>query len=88
MAKALWYYSDDYYFSHIEKKEINIKIQSDGKIWLWVYDHLNNQNLCDKVYHSLDEVEESLQSIFHRFINTPTFSQLSSLQGSRAFSNI
>ena len=60
---AVWYHSNDYYFTHIGKKEINLKATSQNNIIVSIYDHsrnIENTLIEENEVDSLDYAKEKI----------------------------
>ena len=46
----VWDYTDDYYFTHIEDIEINIRVYEDDTVSVWVFDNKKDVELLEGEY--------------------------------------
>lgn len=76
----MWYHSDDYYFRHIGKVEVNIKSLNNEDIGLWIYDHNTNTELENSSYKDLDQLKEMILKHTGVSINPPNHQQLKKIR--------
>ena len=79
---ALWYYSDDYYFTHLGNTEINIKATSASNLEVFVYDHrkpIEETLIAQFKASSPTDAQEQLESVLNRSVNVPQEKQLETL---------
>ena len=68
----VWDYTDDYYFTHIEDIEINIRVYEDDTISVWVFDNKKDVELLEDVFKSVKKLKDKLKDIFQADILLPS----------------
>ena len=80
---AVWYHGDDYYFTHIDKKEINLKAKSQNNIIVSIYDHsrdIGDTLVEESEVDSMDNAKEKISLHIQDRINLPPLEKLLKIQ--------
>lgn len=80
---AQWYIQNDYFFTHLEKIEINIKVVSEDNIIVSVFDHnrsVENTLVAEFNLSSIEDIKEKLLPYTKGKINLPNLSNFLQLQ--------
>ena len=72
----VWDYIDDYYFTHVDDIEINIRVYEDDTISVWVFDNKKDVELLEDDFRSVKKLENKLNDIFQSDILLPSLKDI------------
>ncbi len=76
----VWDYQDDYFYSNIDDMEVNIRIENNDILNVWIFDYKKDIELIDEEYKNFDDLKVVLKDIFKRDIEVPTLKQLKKIR--------
>ena len=65
----VWDCQDDYFYSNIDDIEINIRIENDDILNVWIFDYKKDIELIDEEYKNMKELQAVIKDIFKIEIN-------------------